>query len=47
MLDHWFWLFMSIACVVWYSTITVYVTIKGYTDIKEMFASMRNEADNK
>ena len=28
------------ACVVWYSTITVYVAIKGASDIKSMLARL-------
>jgi len=28
------------ACVVWYSTITVYVAIKGAADIKSMLARL-------
>ncbi len=31
-----FWLVLSVVCVVWYSTITVYVAIKGFWDIKSM-----------
>ena len=42
---HWFWWLMSAACVVWYSTITVYVAIKGAADIKHMLA--RLDATNK
>ncbi len=45
MTEHWFWWFLTIACLVWYSSVTVYVTIRGYKDIKEMLArleSMRN-----
>jgi hypothetical protein len=34
--EHWFWWLLTAACVVWYSTITVYVAIKGVTDIKSM-----------
>lgn len=37
---HWFWLLLTIACVVWYSTITVYVAIRGSIDIKEMLTSL-------
>jgi hypothetical protein len=33
---QWFWWLMTMACVVWYSTITVYVAIKGFADIKQM-----------
>lgn len=37
---HWFWLLITVACVVWYSTITVYVAIKGVADIKHMLARL-------
>ena len=44
-MNHWFWLLLTIASVVWYSTITVYVAYKGAIDIKNMLA--RLEATNK
>jgi len=52
MSQHWFWWLMAMACVVWYSTITVYVAIKGASDIKHMFARLdatkaREEAEEK
>jgi hypothetical protein len=28
------------ACIVWYSTVTVYVSIKGIADIKNMLARL-------
>jgi hypothetical protein len=31
------------ACVIWYSTITVYVAIKGASDIKNMLARLDAE----
>jgi hypothetical protein len=40
MAHHWFWWLMTMACVVWYSTITVYVAIKGAADIKHMLARL-------
>jgi hypothetical protein len=40
MANHWFWLLLTAACVVWYSTITVYVAIKGAADIKHMLARL-------
>ena len=40
MRNHWFWWALSMACVVWYSTITVYVAIKGSSDIKNMLARL-------
>ena len=34
--EHWFWWLMTAACLVWYSTITVYVAIRGVFDIRGM-----------
>jgi hypothetical protein len=31
-----FWLCVTVAALLWYSCITVYVAIKGVTDIKDM-----------
>ena len=44
MSEHWFWLLLTAACVIWYSTITVYVAIKGVTDIREMLAALARRA---
>jgi hypothetical protein len=33
---HWFWFAITVAVMIWYSTITVYVSIKGLSDIKSM-----------
>jgi hypothetical protein len=44
----WIWHLLVLACVVWYSTITIYVTIRGFRDIKEMLdrlASQREPAN--
>jgi hypothetical protein len=35
------WWLLAWACVVWYSTLTVYVAVKGLFDIKRMLASLR------
>jgi hypothetical protein len=40
MIAKWFWWLLAMACVVWYSTITVYVAIKGAADIKQMLARL-------
>lgn len=40
MRNHWFWWALTMACVIWYSTITVYVAIKGARDIKNMLARL-------
>jgi hypothetical protein len=42
---HWFWGALTIACVVWYSTITVYVAIRGAVDIKQMLARLGETKD--
>ena len=34
--EHLFWWLLAMACVVWYSTITIYVAIKGIADIRHM-----------
>ena len=33
---HWFWWLITAAVVVWYSTITIYVAIRGTFDVKQM-----------
>jgi hypothetical protein len=44
--EHPFWWLLTMTCVVWYSTITIYVAIKGAADIKEMLANLgSNHAD--
>jgi hypothetical protein len=45
---HPFWFLVSMACVAWYSTVTVYVAIRGSTDIKHMLRhleSMKSSQD--
>ena len=36
----WFWWLLVMACVAWYSTITIYVAIRGGYDIKHMLARL-------
>ena len=48
MTEHWIWWTLTVACVVWYSTITVYVSIRGVTDIRTMLERLKadgGEAD--
>ena len=40
MSDHPFWLILALAALVWYSTVTVYVAIRGVTDIRTMLARL-------
>ena len=44
--QHWFWGALTAACVIWYSTITVYVAIKGAKDIKNMLARLDAQQRN-
>ena len=34
MQEHWFWFVLMIAVLVWYSTVTVYVAVRGSMDIQ-------------
>jgi hypothetical protein len=43
MTDHWFWLLLTGACVLWYSTITVYVAFKGIKDIRGMLERLNKK----
>jgi hypothetical protein len=44
--EHFFWWLLTMACVIWYLTITVYVAIKGATDIKEMLKRLADINDD-
>ena len=35
-----FWLIVTAACVLWYSTITIYIAFKGAKDIKHMLSNL-------
>jgi len=45
MLSHAFWAVMTAAVVIWYSTVTIYVGIKGIKDIKQMLARLKAGQD--
>ena len=40
-LEHWFWSLLTAAALLWYSTVTVYVAIRGVLDIKSMLRRLR------
>jgi hypothetical protein len=44
--EHWIWWLVSMACVVWYSTITVYVAVRGGFNIKTMLARLRKRQES-
>lgn len=35
-MERWIWGFFVAACLIWYSTITIYVAIRGAWDIRAM-----------
>jgi hypothetical protein len=39
--EHPFWFCLTAGCVVWYSSITIYVALKGYADIKSMLKNLQ------
>lgn len=47
--EHWVWGTVMIAVLVWYSTITIYIAIRGAFDVKDMLAELgsRKDAQNK
>ena len=40
-----FWWGLTVACLVWYSTITVYVSVRGIRDIRNMLGRLKDLAD--
>lgn len=36
-----FWWYITAACILWFSTITVYVAIRGGLDIKHMLRRLK------
>ena len=36
MSEHWFWWLLTATAVIWYLTITIYVSIRGLVDIRDM-----------
>lgn len=46
--EHWFWGGLTLAVLVWYSTITFYVAVRGAVDIRTMLRDLaaRPKADD-
>lgn len=40
MSDHPFWFLLTVVVMVWYSTVTVYVAIRGSMDVKHMLRNL-------
>lgn len=45
MTEHWIWWTMTMICIVWYSTVTVYVAFRGVADIKGMLGRLSQMGD--
>ncbi len=43
MSEHWLWWILAMACLVWYSTITVYIAIRGLADIRTMLRHLKEK----
>jgi hypothetical protein len=44
MADHDFWFVVTIGCVAWYSSVTIYVAIRGVFDIRAMLDRLRDRS---
>jgi hypothetical protein len=47
MLKHWFWFSATMLVVIWYSSITIYVAIRGAADIKHMLRNLAQGQERK
>lgn len=43
--EHPLWFVLTSACVLWYSTITVYVAVRGLKDIRTMLQRLGSHHD--
>jgi hypothetical protein len=43
--QHPFWGIITIAVLVWYSTITIYVGVRGALDIKHMLRNLKEKGE--
>lgn len=44
--NHPFWGLLTLAVLVWYSSVTVYVAIRGTVDIKHMLRKLSGQQDH-
>ena len=43
--EHWFWGALTLTCLAWYSTVTVYIAFKGVGDIRSMLRKLSGSKD--
>lgn len=46
MVEHPFWFLLTAAVVLWYSTVTIHVAVKGVSDIRTMLSRVRESHEN-
>ena len=39
-LGQWFWSGLTLACLIWYGSVTLYVAIRGLADIQAMLKKL-------
>jgi hypothetical protein len=44
MKTHWFWWGLTAAAFLWYATVTLYIAVRGFADIRHMLARLREAA---
>ena len=44
---HGFWFLLVWACAIWYSSITIFVSIKGALDIRQMLQDLRRRGEKR
>jgi hypothetical protein len=40
--EHWFWGSLTLAVLLWYSSITIYVSVRGTSDIRRMLKHLED-----
>ncbi len=40
--EHWFWYLVLLAVLVWYSTVTLYISVRGTMDIRDMLKRLKD-----
>jgi hypothetical protein len=47
MKEHWFWWLLMLAVLVWYSTVTIYIAVRGTLDIRQMLRRLAGRTAGK
>jgi len=45
MFDHPVWLILTVLAILWYSTVTIFVAVKGITDIRGMLHRLKDSGE--